>query len=184
MNPQYAPQQPYGMPPQGFPGNRSSPSLGPPPTTQAFQNIPLGPQKPGPPQQPPGPPSYLPNSSPVNPPSSTPSMGPPSGQFPSSVGPPNPNLRSQVPPSQLPPPPGQEQRPPSGPPPSQFGPPPTSKPGGPPGVQNGPPQFMNGPPQFQNGPGFGPTPLPQQGAFSVVFGGVVLLMGCRSASSE
>lgn len=77
MNPQYAPQPPFGAPPQQFPPNRSTPS----PASQGFQQIPLGPQKtPGPP---------FPGAQPPN-------FGAPGSQYP-------PNMRSAIPPDQRPP---------------------------------------------------------------------------------
>lgn len=124
MNPQYVQPQPYGMPPQNYPPVRTSPALGSQPTTQAFQNVPLGPPKTGT----------------VFPPAST---GPPGGL-------PPPNARPSIPPNQLPPG-GRDQRSPHqfGPPPTS-----NSVSTRPPQVMNGagfgPAPPPPTPPNFQN----------------------------------
>ncbi|KAJ8943116.1 hypothetical protein NQ318_011883 [Aromia moschata] len=181
MNPQYLPPQQLGGPPQGFAPNRMSPGLG----TQTFQNVPLGPPKPG--QMPSGPmqggapPTHSPsggagaplsgNMGPIGQMHSSgpmPNMGgpPPKSQIPSSQLPPAQMPHSQLPPSQLPPsqlPPLQGQAPPdqrntATPQNNPFGPPP-SKPGladlPPASVQNGALQFPEWSPTHSEWPSLG-----------------------------
>lgn len=118
MNPQYLPPQQFGGPPN-FQTNRSSPSLGTNPAM--FQNVPLGPPKPG-------------------------QMVPPTTQFLPSGGLPS---RSAIPSSQLPPSQsheaGLQQTNPFSIPPPMKGSVPFNIPKGSHQTQNGPPQFQNGP---------------------------------------